>query len=73
MTGWGSNGAGQLSPPAGLTNLVMIAAGEYYGLALTADHLVIGWGGNELGQATPPAGLTGVDPDGCRNKGVGVH
>ena len=60
VVGWGNNGSGQATPPAGLTGVTAIAAGEMYSLALTSDGTVVGWGYNLSGQATPPAGLTGV-------------
>jgi len=60
VVGWGNNGSGQATPPAGLTGVVGIAAGYVHSLALTSDGTVVGWGWNGYGQATPPAGLTGV-------------
>lgn len=58
--GWGYDSYGQTSPPAGLNNVVAIAAGSYHGLALKSDGTVVGWGANYSGQATPPAGLNDV-------------
>ncbi|GAA3610866.1 RCC1 domain-containing protein [Microlunatus ginsengisoli] len=49
-----------LDPPAGLTDVVAVAAGERHALALRADGTVVGWGSDVVGQATPPPGLTGV-------------
>ncbi|HEX5399834.1 MAG TPA: hypothetical protein VFY06_12390, partial [Verrucomicrobiae bacterium] len=44
-----------------LTNVVAIAAGESYGLALKADSTVVGWGQDGHGQSiTIPTGLTNV-------------
>jgi hypothetical protein len=34
VVGWGSNGFGQASPPAGLAGVTAIAAGPYHSLAL---------------------------------------
>ncbi len=66
---WGSEPAdgscaGQLGaaldPPAGLDDVVAIAAGNRHALALRADGSVVGWGQNGAGQAQPPAGLHDV-------------
>ena len=40
------------APPAGLSNVVAVAAGSSYTLALTRDGMVTGWGYDRLGQAT---------------------
>jgi alpha-tubulin suppressor-like RCC1 family protein len=40
------------APPAGLSNVVAVAAGDGHTLALKSDGTVIGWGGNNVGQAT---------------------
>lgn len=58
MRGWGENTYGQATPPAGLSNVVAIAAGSDYSLALLSSGRVVGWGRNTLGQADPPADLT---------------
>ena len=44
VVGWGDNTYGQISIPAGLTNVVAIAAGTWYGLALKGDGTVAAWG-----------------------------
>ncbi|MFA6135278.1 MAG: immunoglobulin domain-containing protein, partial [Phycisphaerae bacterium] len=46
--------------PAGLNDVVNIAAGNYHALALHADGTVTSWGANNEGQSTVPAGLTNV-------------
>jgi hypothetical protein len=52
--------------PAGLTNVVAIAASRglpseaSHSLALRADGTVVAWGDNSTGQTTVPAGLTNV-------------
>ncbi|MGA2863507.1 MAG: LamG-like jellyroll fold domain-containing protein [Verrucomicrobiota bacterium] len=58
VVGWGANGSGQTTIPAGLTNCLAVAAGSSHSLALEADGTVIGWGDNAYGQTTIPAGLT---------------
>ena len=40
------------TPPAGLSNVVAVAAGDGHTLALKNDGTVIGWGFNSAGQAT---------------------
>jgi hypothetical protein len=47
--------------PAGLTNVVAIAAGEGHSLALKADGTVVSWGADSsYGLTNVPAGLTNV-------------
>lgn len=40
------------TPPAGLSNVLAIAAGDNHSIALKNDGTVIGWGFNTFGQAT---------------------
>ena len=59
---WGYNSSGQTNVPAGLSNLVMVAAGTSHVLGLKRDGTVTAWGKYEYG-ANPvqvPAGLTNV-------------
>ena len=50
---WGSKYDNDFdTPPAGLSNVVAVAAGDGHTLALKSDGTVIGWGGNNVGQAT---------------------
>ena len=63
MAGWwrgGNNGSGQTTVPAGLSNVVAIAAGDSHSLALKSDGTVVAWGYNGEGQTTVPAGLSNV-------------
>ncbi|MGD0650215.1 MAG: fibronectin type III domain-containing protein [Verrucomicrobiia bacterium] len=60
VVGWGQNGNGAATPPAGLTGAITIAGGEGHSLALKSDGTVVCWGNNANGEATPPAGLSGV-------------
>jgi hypothetical protein len=43
-----------------LTNVVVIAAGGEFSLALKADGTVVAWGGNDHGELAVPAGLANV-------------
>ncbi len=43
------------TPPAGLSNVIAIAAGASHSLALKSDGTVVGWGWNKVGEATGTA------------------
>ena len=65
VTAWGSDGFGQSTVPAGLINVVAVAVGDSYSLALTADGTVVAWGKIYHGSGsyvtmTVPAGLSNV-------------
>jgi len=49
-----------VSVPANVSNVVSVACGDRYGLALLADGTVAAWGNNEWGQTEVPSGLTNV-------------
>ena len=51
---------GAVVGPAGLSNIVGIAAGEFHSLAIKSDGTVAAWGKSDGGECTPPAGLSGV-------------
>jgi hypothetical protein len=57
---WGDNSAGQTNVPAGLSNVVAVAAGGYHSLALKNDGKVLVWGDNSTNQTSIPAGLSNV-------------
>ncbi|HTB83673.1 MAG TPA: LamG-like jellyroll fold domain-containing protein [Candidatus Sulfotelmatobacter sp.] len=57
---WGNNASGQTNVPAGLTNVLAVASGSAFNLALQAGGTVTGWGNNGQGQLTLPSGLTNV-------------
>ena len=48
VVGWGYNGYGQISIPAGLNKVTAIAAGNNQSLALRADGTVVSWGAEDL-------------------------
>lgn len=62
MVAWGYNMSGEASVPAGFSNIVAIAAGYQFNLAVTTNGggTVIAWGYNGDGQCTVPAGLSNV-------------
>lgn len=60
VTGWGPSAPVRGERPAGLSDVVSVAVGEYFGLALKADGTVIEWGEYPTPQTTMPAGLSGV-------------
>lgn len=60
VVAWGLDYSGQTNVPPGLTNVVAIASGHEYSLALKADGTVIGWGYDSGGQTIVPPGLTNV-------------
>ena len=55
MVAWGSNIYGQTSVPAGLSNVVAVAAGDYHSYALRADGTVVDWGAYYTGGGFIPA------------------
>jgi alpha-tubulin suppressor-like RCC1 family protein len=57
---WGNNVLGLTNPPASISNVVAIAAGQYHNLAILENGTIAGWGDNSLDKATSPPGLTGV-------------
>src|SRR5207249_9936969 len=44
VVAWGSNFVGEGAPPAGLSNVTAIAAGDYFNMALKCDGTVVTWG-----------------------------
>lgn len=60
LEAWGNDAQGQTNLPAGLTNVVGLAAGAVHELALKNDGTVAAWGANSYGQTNVPAGLTNV-------------
>ncbi len=60
VVAWGWNSFGQLSLPAGLSDITDIATGRYHVVALRRDGRVLAWGSNDYGQTNVPAELSGV-------------
>ena len=57
---WGTNGNGESTVPADLSEVVAISAGGAHSVALKKDGTVVVWGNDERPSSKPPAGLTGV-------------
>jgi alpha-tubulin suppressor-like RCC1 family protein len=60
VAAWGDNTFGQTAAQVGVSNLVAVAGGQGFSLALCADGTVVGWGDNTQGQTTVPTGLSDV-------------
>ncbi|MBI5386527.1 MAG: immunoglobulin domain-containing protein [Verrucomicrobia bacterium] len=60
VVGWGSNNYGQTSIPGGLADIVAIAAGGSYSLAMTAAGQVLDWVSSYSEQTNYPSGLSNV-------------
>lgn len=60
VVGWGDNGAGRATPPAGLGSVVAVDGGASHSIAPKSDGTVVAWGSNGSGQTDVPAGLSGV-------------
>lgn len=60
IVAWGSNGSGQATVPAGLSNAVAVAVGDNHSLALLANGSVVAWGASGTPETLVPAGLSNV-------------
>ncbi|MBI2930000.1 MAG: hypothetical protein HYY24_30450, partial [Verrucomicrobia bacterium] len=60
VVAWGDNASGQCGVPEGLTDAIMVSAGDEHSVALLRDGTVVAWGGNSYGQTDVPNGLSGV-------------
>jgi predicted cobalt transporter CbtA len=60
VVAWGRNDYGQTNVPAGLNDVIAIAAGGAHTVVLRSDGTVVAWGRNDHGQTDVPAGLAGV-------------
>ena len=57
---WGDDSSGQCDVPAGLTNVVAVAGGYDFSVALNVNGTVVVWGDNTFGETNVPPGLTNV-------------
>lgn len=57
LVAWGSDAGGQVSRVPDGTDYVAIAAGDAFGLALTADGAIAAWGEDSHGQLDVPTGV----------------
>jgi hypothetical protein len=74
VAGWGYNGYGQATAPAGLTNVVAIAAGNGHSLVMACEHLdtvgdgIANWWRQQYfsgdGLTTNSQSCASCDPDG---------
>lgn len=60
VIGWGTSQNLPPLPPTGLSNIIGIAAGDAYGMALRSDGKVFTWGWNEYGPISVPASATNI-------------
>src|SRR5580700_5171117 len=60
VVAWGNDSSGQTNVPSGLTNVVSVAAGDLFQMALTSNGTVVVWGDNSFGQTNVPGILTNV-------------
>ncbi len=58
VVAWGDDHYGLTNVPAGLADVMAIAAGETHILALKRDGTVVGWGDNQYGQTDVPVALS---------------
>jgi alpha-tubulin suppressor-like RCC1 family protein len=57
---WGDDSSGQVSIPAGVSDVTDVAGGLSHSLARRTDASVTGWGNNTYGQGLIPAAATNV-------------
>src|ERR1700722_5250873 len=60
VVAWGYDNSGETNVPADLSNVVAIAGGQFFSLAVQGDGTVIAWGDNSFGQTDVPVGLSNV-------------
>ena len=58
IAAWGLDSAGQVSLAPGASNIISIAAGENFTVALKSDGTVMAWGNNFYGQVTGTPNLS---------------
>ncbi len=74
IVAWGRNDYGECDVPEDLTDVVQVAAGSGYGLALQADGTVAAWGSDDYGQCSDTEGLSDVIKlVACSYNGMALH
>jgi uncharacterized repeat protein (TIGR03803 family) len=58
VTAWGDDSSGQTNVPSGLSNVVALAGGGYFSLALQTSGTVAAWGDNSDGELVVPPSVT---------------
>ena len=58
LTAWGENGFGATMTPPGATNLLAVAAGVDFSLALKADGTLLAWGNDTQGEVSGTANIS---------------
>ena len=61
VVAWGRNTAGQTNVPPGLNDVVAVAVGGEFSLALRRNGRVAAWGANDHGQLEVPSDLTNAN------------
>jgi sugar lactone lactonase YvrE len=54
LIAWGDNSGGQVKVPAGLSNIVGVAGGDFHTVAIRANGTLAAWGANDAGQTNLP-------------------
>ena len=57
---WGNSAGGLVNVPKNLTNVLAVASGSAFNLAIDNNGTASAWGGNNQGQTNLPVGLTNV-------------
>lgn len=60
VVAWGNDTNRQADVPAGLTNVIGLAAGQFDSMALKSDGTVVAWGYSGEGETNVPPGATNV-------------
>lgn len=60
VTAWGIERFGATMPPPGTSNIVALAAGGYFNLALRTEETVLAWGNDSNGSVASARGLSNV-------------
>jgi hypothetical protein len=70
---WGVIPFAEVQPPAGLNDVVAVAAGGQHNLALRVNGTVVAWGRDNQGETQVPAGLSNVVAISAKNHNVALR